>query len=209
MFTFASLMDEQELQILECSLEMYFKFGIKSVTMDDVAKELGISKKTIYKYFENKATLVQRVSEHIILRIRGMMETVIKEYDNAIEQLFAMDCAASESMKNQHPALKYQLKKYYPKTHDYAINEQRNLILHITKLNLQKGMATGLYRNDLNLEIIAFLYFSTLLSLSDQETFVNSSHTIEEFSRENLIYHIRGIASSKGLAYLEQKLSTQ
>ncbi|MCH8555365.1 MAG: TetR/AcrR family transcriptional regulator [Schleiferiaceae bacterium] len=202
-------MDEQELQILECSLNMYFKFGIKSVTMDDVAKELGISKKTIYKYFENKAALVQRVSEHIISRIRGMMETVIQEYDNAIEQLFAMDCAASESMKNQHPALKFQLKKYYPKTHDYAVNEQRNLILHITKINLQKGIATGLYRKDLNLEIIAFLYFSTLLSLSDQETFVNSSHTIEEFSRENLIYHIRGIASSKGLAYLEQKLSTQ
>jgi AcrR family transcriptional regulator len=205
--TFAPPMDNQEIQILESSLNMYFKYGIKSVTMDDVASELGISKKTIYKYFENKATLVQRVSEHVIAEIRSLMENVMNTHENAIDELFAMDCVASESLKNQHPALKFQLKKYYPKTHDFTVNQQRDILISITKKNLKKGMKSGLYRTDLSIEIIAFLYFATLLSLSEEETFAKSKHTIEEFSRENLIYHIRGIASKEGLAYLEQKLS--
>lgn len=199
-------MEEQELQILEGALGLYFKFGIKSVTMDDVASNLGISKKTIYRFFTNKAELVHKSSAHVISRIQEGMMQVSHHSQNAIDELFEMDNVVSNALKVHHPAINYQLKKYYSKTFEMVNKARREMVMTFTHRNLEKGIAEGFYREDLQIEIIKQLYYSRVLLMADDDSFPLEGCPIEIFSHENLIYHIRGIASPQGITYLEQKL---
>jgi AcrR family transcriptional regulator len=198
-------MEEQEVQIMTGALELYLKYGIKSVTMDDVARELGISKKTIYRFFENKAALVDRVVKNLIGTVGGQMNRISNSHTNAIDELFEMDQVVSMAVKKNHPALMFQLKKYYPTTFAFIMATRKDMIINFTKANLQKGIAGGLFRPDLNIDIISQLYYSRVLLIGDEEHFPDGDCPIEQFNRENMVYHIRGIATPEGIAYLNIK----
>lgn len=199
-------MEEQEQQILEGALALYFKYGIKSVTMDDVAKELGVSKKTIYRFYNNKADLVHKSCAHAIGHIQKAMFVVAAGHQNAIDELFEMDNVVSNSLKVHHPAINYQLKKYYGSSYQMVSKARREMVMTFTRNNLQKGITEGLYRSNMNVEVITQLYYSRVLLMADDDAFPMEGCPIEIFSLENLIYHIRGIASPEGITYLEQKL---
>jgi AcrR family transcriptional regulator len=203
------MMEQQEQQIIEGALAMYLRFGIKSVTMDDVASELGMSKKTIYRFFENKAELVDRVVKHLFGSVVRQLEETSAKHENAIDELFAMDQVVGEAIKKNHPAIMFQLRKYYPDSFAFIMEARRNMILSMTRNNLQKGIQSGLFRGDMDVEIIAQLYYSRVLLIGDENHFLDEDCPVEAFNRENLVYHIRGIASESGIAYLTQKLKNQ
>jgi DNA-binding XRE family transcriptional regulator len=186
--------------------ELYTKYGIKSITMDDVAHEMGISKKTLYQYVTDKDDLVGKFIDN---EIRTRQEEICKCFRigyNAIEELFEISVFMNKIMRDQNPATEYDLKKYYPQHYLKISKARREGIYNYILLNLKKGIKEGLYRKDLNAEIIAKLYLSRSESIH-----INDLFTIEEFTSmklfvELLSYHIRGIATEKGIIVLEKKI---
>jgi DNA-binding XRE family transcriptional regulator len=199
-------MNEELKNILMKARELYMKYGIKSITMDDVAKELGISKKTLYQFIADKEDLVGKFVDNEIEIRREEICKCFKTGFNAIEELFEISIFMNKLMREQNPATEYDLKKYYPVQYQKTIKARRDGMYEYLLLNLKKGKKEGLYREDLNNEIIAKLYISRSENIHFNELF-----TIEEFTSVNLFlellnYHVRGIATEKGIIELEKKI---
>lgn len=199
-------MNEELKTILLKAREMYMKYGIKSISMDDVAAELGISKKTLYQYVTDKDDLVGKFVENEIALRQEEICKCFKVSDNAIEELFEISIFMNKLMKDQNPATEHDLKKYYPHHYEKTVKTRREGIYSYILLNLKKGKKEGLYRQELNEEIIAKLYLSRVENIH-----LNDMFTIEEFTSiklflEILTYHVRGIATEKGVDVLEKKI---
>lgn len=199
-------MNEELKNIMLKVRELYMKYGIKSITMDDVASELGISKKTLYQFVTDKDDLVGKfIDNEIALR----QEEICKCFGigfNAIEELFEISIFMNKLIHDQNPTTEYDLKKYYPQHYQKTVKARREGIYNYILLNLKKGVKEGLYRKDMNKEIIAKLYLSR-----SENTNLNELFTVEEFTSiklfmELLTYHVRGIATEKGIIVLEKKV---
>ena len=199
-------MNEELRNILLKVRDLYTKYGIKSITMDDVASELSISKKTLYQYVTDKDDLVGKFIDN---EIEIRQEEICKCFNfgfNAIEELFEISVFMNKLMREQNPATEHDLKKYYPHHYQKTVKTRRDRMYTYILLNLQKGKEEGLYRPDLDEEVIAKLYLSRSENIHFNELF-----TVEEFTSlklfvELLAYHVRGIATEKGIIVLENKL---
>jgi TetR/AcrR family transcriptional regulator, cholesterol catabolism regulator len=192
--------------ILSKARELYMKYGIKSITMDDVASELGISKKTLYQFVTDKEDLVGKfIDNEIAIR----HEEICKCFRiglNAIDELFEISIFMNKIMRDQNPATEYDLKKYYPQHFQKIVKTRREGIYSYILLNLKKGKKEGLYREDLNNEIIAKLYLLRIESIQNNDLFTVDEFTSSKLFIELLTYHIRGIATEKGIHVLEKKI---
>jgi TetR/AcrR family transcriptional regulator, cholesterol catabolism regulator len=199
-------MNEELNKILLKVRELYMKYGIKSITMDDVAEELGISKKTLYQYVTDKDDLVGKFIDNEIIIKQEEICKCFKAGFNAIEELFEISLYMNRIMKDQNPTTEHDLKKYYPHHYNKTVKTRRESIFNYILLNLRNGKKEGLYREELNEEIIAKLYLSRVESIHLNDLFTVEEFTSTKLFMELLVYHIRGIASEKGIIVLEKKI---
>lgn len=193
-------------EILSGTFDLYHKYAIKSVTMDDVARELGISKKTLYQHVANKTELVEKVI-YSELEKAGQKHYQIQQMNlNAIEELFEVSKMMNEHLKKHNPALFYDLKKYYPKIYHQIRKKKREKAYESILRNLKKGISEGIYRKEINTEIIAKLYISRIEQSYDESIFSIEEITSVKVFNEILIYHLHGICNEKGLKILKSKL---
>lgn len=192
-------------ELLQKILKIYSQFGIKSVTMDDLARELGISKKTLYVHFRDKEDVVDKTFLFQIQSHRCDMDFLEIKRKNAIDQLLDVSKFLISHTHKVHPSVNYDLMKYFPKTWEKVIAYRNDNISNRIKQNILKGIEEGLYRNDFNIEIIARLYVSRLELPVSSDLFRSSGTSVDDFFENLFVYHIRGIASKKGLEYLESK----
>lgn len=199
-------MNEELREILEKVRDLYMRYGIKSITMDDVASNLGISKKTLYKYVCDKDDLVGKIVDlEIEMQNNDMNCAQMDEY-SAIEQLLMVSKIINHKLKQINPATDYDLRKYYPAHYHRLVKARRERMYNKIIENIRKGKEEGLYRHELNEEIIAKLQLSRIENLADNDVFTIGEFTSNKFFLEIFIYHIRGIANETGVALLEQKL---
>lgn len=182
------------------------KYGIKSVTMDDVARELGISKKTLYQYVNDKNELVQKVVEMEISEKAKDFSKLNCPGLNAIEEVFEVHKSVLKMLKDYNPSTEYDLRKYYPELYAQVIKVRRERVYNNILSNLIKGKSEGLYRPELNEELIAKLQLSRVEAAFDDKIFTQDELLSPKLFLEMFIYHIRGIANEKGLKVLDQKL---
>ena len=187
--------------------ELYLKYGIKSVTMDDVARELSISKKTLYQYFKDKDELVKKVIEYHVSFLHKEMQNLISKKVNAIEELLLVSKFTSQFLKQINPSVTYDLKKYYPEIWKNINLGQRDHIFCSIKENMKKGIKEGLYRKDLNIDIIAHFYLFRIEMSQTFDLIAESKYSYEDIFNTSFNYHIRGIANQKGIDYLENKIN--
>lgn len=185
---------------------LYMKYGIKSVTMDDVARELGISKKTLYQYVNDKNELVQKFVEMELNEKSKNFSKMNNPELNAIEEVFEVHKSVQQMLKDYNPSTEYDLRKYYPELYAQIIKVRRERIYNNILSNLMKGKSEGLYRQELNTELIAKLQLSRVEAAFDDKIFTQDELLSPKLFLEMFIYHIRGIANQKGLVVLEQKL---
>lgn len=202
-------MNEELKNILEKVRRLYIRYGIKSVTMDDVSHELGISKKTLYQHVVDKNDLVLKVFDLEINESCNQFECAFNPESNAIEQLFDVHKWVVNRMKEYSPVSDYDLKKYYSDLYRKLDKFRRERIYDFIMNNLKKGKEEGLYRNDLNVDIIAKIHVSRIQNTFDSELLTNEEKTSLKVFYEFFIYHIRGIASQKGIQLLEEKLKNK
>lgn len=182
------------------------KYGIKSVTMDDVARELGISKKTLYQYVEDKNDLVAKVIDLEIAEKAVLFTKADHAGINAVEEVFEVHRQVQQMIKDYNPATDYDLRKYYPELYAQIIKVRRAHIYKNVLDNLKKGKAEGLYRLDFDDELIAKIQLSRVEATFDEKVFTHDELLSPRLFKEIFVYHIRGIANEKGLKVLEQKL---
>jgi AcrR family transcriptional regulator len=199
-------MNEELKNILLKARELYMKYGIKSITMDDVARELGISKKTLYQYITDKDDLVGKVMDNEIAIRQEEICNCFRIGYNAIEELFEISIFMNKMMRDQNPATEHDLKKYYPQHFQKIANARREGIINYILLNLKKGIKEGLYRKEMNKEVIAKLYLWRIENAQISELFSAEEFASIKLFMELLNYHVRGIATEKGIIELEKKI---
>ena len=185
---------------------LYRKYGIKSVTMDDVAHELGMSKKTLYQFVSDKTELVQMVVEHVRKCNFSSMKKRKGTELNAIEELIEVSQHVNRLMKDHSPAYEYDLKKYYPDIYRNLMSARRKLMYESMIANIRKGKKEGIYREELDEKIIAKLHLLRIENLQSNEIFGEDEMHSPKFFREVFVYHIHGLATDKGLKILRDNV---
>jgi len=191
-------------QIIEGALKLFMRDGVKSVNMDDVSTFLGISKKTLYQHVDNKGDLLEKAFRLYQNRILDIINTIQKKNENPIDELFDIDEQVCHILKNRPPMLINNLEKYYPSVWEILEVVRKEHIFSCVTQNIERGKSHGLYRKTVNSEIIAKLMMNTIEALVDDELFPLTQYDFKSLLKENRIYHIRGIATSKGINYLEE-----
>jgi hypothetical protein len=200
-------MNEDQKNILIKVRELYMKYGIKGITMDDVASEIGISKKTLYQFVTDKDELVGKFIDHEINQRQREICNCFRVGYNAIEELFEISLFMNKLMREQNPATDHDLRKYYPHHYQKIVKTRREGIYSYILLNLKKGKKEGLYRSEMNEEVIAKLYLSRSEIIHNNDLYTVEELTSVKISEELLIYHVRGIATEKGIEVLEKKIA--
>lgn len=205
-FPFVDLQRIMRDKILEKSGEMFLNLGFKSVTMDDIARELGISKKTIYKYFPNKVGLVGASTEAVQEAIDAAILFIKGQKHNAIAEEFAVKAIFKEMFKNAKTSPMYQLKKYYPETYAELMEREACMFRDCNVDNLTKGIKQGLYRENIKIDLIVNFYFTLIFGVFESDLYGHEMKEVMKIEYEVLEYHIRAIATEKGIAELEKQL---
>ena len=182
------------------------RYGIKSITMDDVARELAISKKTLYQYFADKSDLVKKVFTTHLEFISKQCRTACDQSKGAIDQLLQLSTMRADDLSKMNPSLLYDLKKYYPERWQELDNYKNEFIFNIIENNLRNGIESGLYREDLNREVVARFYVYLVDIVMDADGVMRQKFDVKILHHEMVTYHLRAICTKKGLDYLNKKI---
>ena len=196
-------MDPKAQYILEQVGRLYHRYGVKSVTMDDVARQLGISKKTIYDFFKDKEDLVEQLLLFEYEQKCRFLNAIEEKNFNAIEELFVVYQMINAMLLEFNPSMEYDIRKYYPSLFLKIREIRRKRMFESVHGNLNKGKKEGLYRKELNSKIIAKLHVFRTESLFDNDMFTYEELTSLKMFHELFIYHIQGVLSHEGRIFFE------
>ncbi|MEX0967956.1 MAG: TetR/AcrR family transcriptional regulator [Bacteroidia bacterium] len=199
----------KEKDIISQVQPLFFRCGIKSISMDEIANQLGVSKKTLYEHFQNKAQLVEKVVLYFFEKHKERLIEAGKIPGNSIDQLnhiFQLNC---HQFRQVHPSVLYDIKKYYNDSWTAFQAYRDEFVYAHIMANLEEGIKQGLYRSELNREIITKLYIARMDIIMDTQIFPPEKFSFSLILHELFVYHIRGIATTKGLQYLENEIKLE
>lgn len=195
---------ELKQHILKKSYELFMRYGIKSVTMDDIARELGMSKKTLYQYVDNKSDLIEQIFHQHTEEEKTAIEQIRRSSADAVDEILKIARYVVEQLRELSSTTVYDLQKYYPNTWKQMEALHQRHVYAIIKENLERGIRQGAYRSNLNPDIIAKLYVGKTSLVADEEMFPLREYDIRVLFWEYINYHIHGIASGEGRHLLEK-----
>ena len=190
-------------KIISKAKEMFLKLGFKSVTMDDIAGEMCISKKTIYKYFCNKEVLIEEGTTAIHNEVYKIIDEIVAKDYNAIEENFEIRKMFKEMFKSVNDSPIYQLKKHYPEIYSKMMTNKLDDCNVMFRQNIEKGISQGLYRE--NLDVEKYIRFYYMLIFTINETIASEKEALE-LELDALEYHTRAMATLAGIIELEKQL---
>lgn len=185
------------------------RYGIRSVTMDEIARELGISKKTLYQAVDNKADLIEKIFRQHMQEEKEAMEEISVQAADAVDEMLRIGSFVIERVSEMTPSTIYDLQKYYQDLWQRMKQQMQTHVYGIIIDNLQRGIEQGLYRKEMVPEIVALLYVGKSLLVTDEETVEACSGNMEAVHREMIRYHAFGITSARGRQLLEKHLLAQ
>ncbi len=197
-------MEKKQEQILEKALQLFMKYGLRSVSMDDLCKELAISKKTLYDQIENKRDLIRKVIQHDMDRKKQLIDQSVVHAENAIDVLLILSRLSTEIIQKYNPNFIFDLQKYYPDIYEEFNKIRFSGMYYGIIMNLKRGIKEGLYRKELDVELVAKLYTKKLKDINQDEMFSGNKFSFEHIFKVMFENHIRGIANKKGIEYLEK-----
>ncbi|PQV48435.1 TetR family transcriptional regulator [Jejuia pallidilutea] len=195
-------------KILTGATDLFLNYGFKSVTMDDIANKLGMSKKTIYQHFDNKTKLVQASTMHLFTFISNGIDCICNLNKNPIEEIYGIKEFVMEHLKDEKSSPQYQLQKYYPRIFKTLKEKQFSVMQNCVVNNLNRGVKEGLYREDINVDFISRIYFNTMMIIKDNDLFPREKFSVFMIMNNYLEYHLRGICTPKGLDILNSYIKT-
>lgn len=191
-------------KIITKASELFLKLGFKSITMDDIAGEMCISKKTIYKYFCNKELLVEESTESIHKAVHETINSIVQMNHNAIVENFKIREMFSEMFKSSVDTSPiYQLKKHYPDIYEKVMLREINECSMWFRNNILKGIENGLYREDVDIDTYVKFYYTLIFSINEN---TSSEKEVQKLELNALEYHTRAMATPAGIIELQKQL---
>jgi len=182
--------------------ELIMKYGIRSVSMDDIANALGISKKTIYQYYVDKDELVDAIVEAILRENQGRCNYDKATAQNAVEEVFKVKQQIREVFSNMNPSILHDMQKYHPKAFARFLKHKNDFLYSIIKSNLEKGIAEELYRADINVDILTRFRVESMMMPFNPDFFSKHKHSLLEVEEQLLEHFLFGVVSLKGYKLL-------
>ena len=180
------------------SLKLYMKYGIKSVSMDDVAHELSVSKKTVYNLVKDKNTLVDSCI-NLIAKQTDMSDFCSDSDLNVIEKHIHIYKHISKLLTEMNPSFEYDLKKYYPNQFVKFVKNRRKNIFDKMRQDLKQGIEEGYFRADIDIDKLTILNIIRIEGLKETDIFEEYNITMLDLLDELFNYHLHGIATQQGL----------
>jgi len=191
-------------KIINKATEMFLKLGFKSVTMDDIASEMCMSKKTIYKYFCQKEALINETTEAFHNDFQLGIQKIIDQNFNAIQENFEIRKMFKEMLQSTDTSPAYQLKKHYPEIYLKVATRSTNHCKSVFEANIEKGIKEGLYRAELTISSYVYFYYTLIFAINENTSSEKEAKTLE---LQALEYHIRALATPNGITELENQLA--
>ena len=185
-------------RILNHAAVLFMRNGIKSVSMDDIAANMAMSKKTLYKWFANKDEMVHAVMEQHLDTTQRDCNRLLEQSSSAIDELFRMMDWMKQQFADVHPSIFYDLQKFYPPTWQLWVAHKHQYILAQITANLRRGMAEELYRADLDVEVLARMRLAQIELAFNPDVFPARQFDVQRLQQVVLEHFMLGIASLKG-----------
>ncbi len=186
-----------DLRILNTAESLFFQYGIRSVTMEDIAKQLSISKKTIYQFFKDKDEIVLKVSRQIFAKEQAKMNQIHEQGENVIHEMVLISRYIRAHVAEANPSAMHDLQKFYPEAWKTFLVFKLNS-LHLIESTLSKGMAEGYFRSDINPKILAILRSETIELSFNQQLFPREEFEPQAVQGQLFEQFINGILTDKG-----------
>jgi AcrR family transcriptional regulator len=189
---------EIKTRIISGARELFFRYGVKSITMDEVAKNLGISKKTIYQFFKDKNELVYVVARDHMAETEGIMKKINEVATDPIDEVLKISQALRGIMQNMNPSLLFEIQKHHPKAWKAFTDHKEECIHSSLTQNLKSGIEKGLYRNEIDVEILSRLRLEEIQMAFNPLIFPASKFNIQKVQLQFIEHFLYGICTLKG-----------
>jgi hypothetical protein len=191
-------------RIITKTYELFMRYGIRSVSMDDIAFHLGISKKTIYQYFADKDALVDSVLDIEFQRNHKECENHKINKENAVHEIFLSLDEMQELFKHLNPTIIHDIQKYHPNSFKKLSKHKEEFIYNMIKNNLESGIKEGLYRPEINVDILTKFHIESVFIAFNTEIFPSSKYQLSHINQEIIENFLYGIVSIKGVKKIQQ-----
>lgn len=193
--------------ILDSAVGLFGEFGIRNINMDDISRKVGISKKTLYQYVKSKEDLIEKLFYYDQVKWDNEFSKLKLDEMNAIEILLQVSLMVFEEMGQLDPKIKYELMKYYESIFSGFMIKKQNHIFDLISKNIGKGINEGLYRSDVNVDLVAGLYVRNLVDMHNKDYCIIKNITFEQVFQVMFENHIRAISTLEGINYFEKRKS--
>lgn len=185
-------------RILQGAQELFFKYGIKSITMDDIAKHLAISKKTIYKYYADKNEVVEAMTTQLMKKNEKEFQAIANESTNVVEEVFTMMKHMSAMFSQMNSNLFYDMQKYHSNSWKLFKDFKEECIERMVEESVKRGISQGLVRSDINSKIVARLRMEQVEMGFNPNAFPPNKFKIIDVQLALLDHFLHGICTLKG-----------
>lgn len=193
-------MEEQE--FLEKSAKLFLQYGAKTLTMDDIAREFGMSKKTLYQKYKNKEALLEDVLAYKLEEVINKIEKVETEVDNAVERMFCRDEQMENAMESNQSVFIRQLVKYYPRIFENHITRFADKFSDVLARNIERGRKQGYYREGFDAKLYAKFLFQMMISYDSSPVFDSETINRADFHHAVLVFYMNAITTEKGKEFI-------
>ncbi|MBA4166583.1 MAG: TetR/AcrR family transcriptional regulator [Chitinophagaceae bacterium] len=204
-------MDIKE-RIQQKAKDLFHRYGIKSITMDEIATQLGASKKTIYQYFSDKDELVDAIVTEMICGAQNMCSGNAATGKDAVHELFQAMDFVQQIFSDMNPAMMYDLERFHPQSYKRFLDHKNKFLFQVIRENLKRGIQEELYRPDINIDILARFRLEGMMIAFNQDVFPSTKFNLAELHKIIIEHFLFGVASLKGykliLKYQQERLKS-
>ena len=196
--------NDKETELLESAGELFKRYGIKSMTMNDIARELKISKKTLYKYVKDKNDLVVKSMSIVLDKQECEFDEISNTVEDPIEELWQITRLAAKHLSAIHPSVIFDIMKFHPEAWEqFECHKDTHVYLSVID-NLERGKKKGLFRKEMNSKIIAKIFVARFDTLFNPDIFPSTEFNLVEVNNEMMLYHLHAILTLEGLKEIEK-----
>ena len=178
--------------------ELFNRYGVRSVSMDDIAAGLGMSKKTVYQFYADKEELVGAVFMAVINTNKDRCVTDRKVAENAVHEVYLAFDMMQEMFAQMNPVLLFDLEKYHPLVYAKFLEHKNSFLYAMIRSNLEKGIAEELYRPEIDVDVMTRFRIESVFLPFDSDTFPNNRTHLVHIEQQILEHFLFGVVTAKG-----------
>lgn len=195
---------EPKERILQKAHELFLRYGIRSVSMDEIAAQVGMSKKTVYQYYADKEELVSAVFTGIMMHNKQACSRDREHAENALHEVFLAFDMIQEMFAEMNPSVLFDMQKYHPATFAEFKKYKDGFLYQMIRNNIERGIAEGFYRAEIDVEILTRYRLHSMMLAFDADVFPTNRTQLVHIEHQILEHFLFGLATSKGQKLIEK-----